>query len=164
MASGDTLITFGPEGIEPPSSNPATLDQRNGHPCLDFDDTVDESAVFTLWMPEHYGGGGVTVQLAGSWTSDTNNVHATELEVSFERIGDAQQDIDSDSFAAAKDCTLTVDATSGKTDVGSVGFSDGAEMDNVGAGELFRLKIACDASDSSHTGDFEFLGGQIKEQ
>ena len=163
MASGDTLLIFTPGGNEPPGSNYATRDTRNNHPVLDYDDSTDESAVFTGVMPRHYGGNGITVYLTGSWTSDTNNAHTTQMEVSLERIGDAQQDTDGDGFASAKDVTLTVDSTSGKTDVASVGFSDGAELDNVAAGELFRVKVACDASDSSHTGDFELHAIELKE-
>jgi len=163
MASGNTLIVFTPRCNEPPSSNAATPDVRNGHPVLDFDDTTDEAAVFSGVMPRHYAGGGVTVYATGSWTSDTTNTHTSQLEVSFERIGDAQQDVDADGFAAAKDLTLTVPATSGLTDVGSVAFADGAEMDQVAAGELFRLKLALDASDSTHTGDFELHAVEIKE-
>jgi len=163
MASGDTLIVFTPRCNEPPSSSAATPDVRNAHPVLDFDDTTDETAVLSGVMPRQYAGGGVTVSVTGSWTSDATNTHTTQLEVSFERIGDARQDVDADGFATAKDLTLTVPASSGLTDVGSVAFADGAEMDNVAAGELFRLKISCDASDSTHTGDFELHSVEIKE-
>jgi len=163
MAREDTLLIFTPLHNEPPASSYATIDLRNQHPVLDFDDSADESAVFSAVMPRNYNGGGVTIYVTGSWSSDTDNGHTTQLEVSFERIGDGQQDIDSDGFAAAKDCTLTVDAISGKTDVGSVSFTDGAEMDSVAAGELFRLKVMCDASGSTSTGDFELLSIEIKE-
>ena len=163
MASGDTLLIFTPLHNEPPASDYATLDVRNQHPVLDFDASADESAVFSAVMPRNYSGGGVTVYVTGSWSSDTDNGHTTQLEVSFERIGDGQQDIDINGFAAAKDCTLTVNSTGGKTDIGSVSFTDGAQMDSVAAGELFRLKVLCDTSDSTSTGDFELLSIEIKE-
>jgi hypothetical protein len=164
MASGDTLLIFTPASNEPPDSSYATFDVRgSGHPVIDFDESADESAVFTGVMPDHYDGGGVTVYLTGSWTSDTNGAHTTQMEVSFERIGDAQQDVDTDGFASARDVTLTVDSTSGKTDVASVVFSDGAQIDNVAAGELFRLKVICDTSDSDHSGDFELHSVKLTE-
>jgi len=163
MASGDTLLIFTPACNEPPASNYATPDARNQHPVLDYDDSTDESAMFSAVMPRHYDGGGITAYLTGSWTSDTNNGHTTQMEVSFERIGDAQQDVDADSFAAAQDVTLTVDSTCGKTDVASAAFADGAEIDNVAAGELFRLKVTCDTSDSDHSGDFELHSVELKE-
>ena len=163
MASGDLLARFTPFMDEQPVANMAMFDARNQHPVLDFDDTTDESAVFSGLMPANYSGGGITVTLTGTWTSDTDNGHTTQMEISLERIGDAQQDIDVDSFAAAQDCTLTVNATCGLTDVASVAFTDGAQMDNVAAGELFRLKAGCDCSDSSHVGDFELLEIKVEE-
>ena len=61
MASGDTLLVFHPFDNEPPSANYATLDIRNLHPVLDFDDSTDESAVFSAVLPWAYSGGGLTV-------------------------------------------------------------------------------------------------------
>jgi len=58
MASGNTLCTFLPTDNEPPSSNYATLDTRNAHPVLDFDDTIQEAAQFTGILPRNYRGGG----------------------------------------------------------------------------------------------------------
>ena len=163
MAAGDLLVDFSPQCNEPPSSSAATPDTRNGHPVLDFDAWVDEAAVFTGIMPWHYAGGGVTVYAVVSFSSDTNNAHVGQLEVSFERIGDAQQDLDVDGFAGAEDLTVAVPATSGLTEVGSAEFSDGAEMDNVAAGELFRVKVNCDTSDSTFTGDLELLQLVVRE-
>jgi len=156
-------LIFEPMANQPPAANMATFGGRNQHPVLDFDDTTDEAAVFSGVMPDHYDGGGITVTLIGTWTSDNDDGHTTQMEVSFERIGDAVLDIDADDFAAARDCTLTVNATCGKTDVASVAFTDGAQMDDVAAGELFRLKAACDCSDSTHTGDFELQAIKIEE-
>ena len=47
MASGDTLLTFTPASNEPPATVFATLDTRNAHPVLDFDDAANEDAVFS---------------------------------------------------------------------------------------------------------------------
>ena len=71
MATGDTLAVFTPKSNVPPTSNGATLDQRNNHLVLDFDDTTDESAVFESFLPEHYDGGGLTVTLVWMATSAT---------------------------------------------------------------------------------------------
>ena len=163
MAAGDLLIDFFPQCNEPPSANAATPDTRNGHPVLDFDASTDEAAVFTGFMPWHYSGGGVTVYAVVAFESDTNTGHVGQLEVSFERIGDGQQDLDSDGFAAEGDIIVRVHATCGETDVGSAAFADGAEMDNIAAGELFRVKVNCDTSDSSFTGDLELLRLVLRE-
>ena len=163
MAAGDLLADFSPQCNEPPVGNAATPHTRNGHPVLDFDDSADEAAIFTGLMPWHYGGGGITVHAIVSFTSDTNNAHTAQLEISFERIGDGAQDLDFDGFGLPKDLTLTVPSTCGHTEVGSVAFNDGAAIDNVAAGELFRVRVNCDTSDSDFVGDLELLRLVLRE-
>ena len=162
MASGDTLVVFTPLHNEPPSSNPATLDTRNQHPVLDFDDTTNESAVFSAIMPRNYDGGGVTVYLHYSMTSATSG--NVDWDAAFERIGDQQQDIDSDGFAAVNSVdNTTVPGTSGNVDIVSIAFTNGADMDSVAVGEAFRLKATRDAAADTAVGDAELLAVEIKE-
>lgn len=162
MASGNTLLIFTPLANEPPSSNYATLDTRNQHPVLDFDGATNESAVFTAIMPRHYAGGGVTVYIHYAMSTETSG--DIDWDVAFERIGDQQQDIDSDGFAAVQSVdNTTVPGTSGLVDIVSVAFTDGAQMDSVAAGESFRLKITRDAASDTSTGDAELVAIEIKE-
>ena len=73
MASGDTLIIFTPLANEPPTSNYATLDTRNNHPCLDFDASTNESAIFSGIMPQSYAGTtGITVYLHYAMSTATS--------------------------------------------------------------------------------------------
>ena len=112
MASGDTLLIFGAFGNQPPSTNFATLDTRNNHVILDFDDTTNEDAIFASVMPQNYASGGVTVYIHYSMTSAVTG--DVDWDVSFERVGDQQLDIDSDSFAAVNSVdNTTVPGTSG---------------------------------------------------
>ncbi len=162
MTSGDSLVQFGALHNEPPSSNGATIDLRNQHPVLDFDDTTNESAVFSAIMPQHYGGGGVTVYLHYAMTSATSG--DIDWDVSFERIGDQQQDINNDGFAAVQSVdNTTVPATSGNVDIVSIAFTDGAQMDGVAVGEMFRLKVTRDAASDTATGDAELLKAEVQE-
>lgn len=162
MASGDTLVLLFPQDNEPPSSNYATLDTRNLHPCLDFDDSTNESTVFSAVMPQHYDGGGVEVYLHYSMTSATSG--DIDWDAAFERIGDQQQDIDSDSFAAVNSTdNTTVPGASGNVDVISISFTDGADMDSVAVGELFRLKVTRDATSDTASGDAELHAIEIRE-
>ncbi len=162
MASGDTLLIFSPHDDEPPASNFATLDLRNGHPVLDFDDTANESAVFSGVMPRTYGGGGLTVYIHFSMTSATSG--DVDWDVAFERIGDQQQDLDSDGFAAVNSVdNTTVPGTSGLVDIVNVTFTDGADMDSIAVGEKFRIKITRDAASDTATGDAELAAVEIKE-
>ena len=84
----NTLVVFTPLNNEPPSSNYATLDERNGHPVLDFDASTNESAVFSGIMPRNYSNGGVTVYIHYPMSSAVADT--IDWDAAFERIGDQQ--------------------------------------------------------------------------
>ncbi len=161
MASGDTLITITPLSNEPPSSNYATLDTRNQHPCLDF--ALNEIGVVSGIMPRHYGGNGITIYLHFAMSSA--EINDIKLETYLERIGDQQLDIDTDSFAAAQNTgDITVPGTSGLVDIIVTTHANGAEMDSIAVGEGFRLKtkrIVVVGTDA--TGDLELFFIEVKE-
>lgn len=163
MASGDTLCVFTPLHNEPPASNPMTLDLRNQHPVLDADASTNESAVFSAVMPRNYAGTtGVTVYI--HYAMSTATADTIDWDVAFERIGDQQQDLDTDSFAAVNSVdNTTVPGTSGLVDIVSVTFTDGADMDSVAVGEGFRLKITRDAASDDAAGDSELCFVEVKE-
>lgn len=162
MASGDTLLIFRPQMAEPPASDYATLDTRNNHVVLDFDDTTNESVVFAAILPRSYAGGGVTVYLHYAMaTAITGDI---DWDVAFERIGDQQLDIDADSFAAVQSVdNTTVPGTAGNVDIVNIAFTDGAQMDSIAVGEAFRLKVTRDAASDTATGDAELYAVEIKE-
>lgn len=162
MASGDTLVTFYPFDGEDPASNMATIDFRNAHPVRDFDAATNESTMFSGILPRNYSGGGVTVYLHYSMTTAVTG--DIDWDAAFERIGDQQQDTDSDGFASAQSVdNTTVPGTSGNVDIVSIAFTDGAQMDSIAAGELFRLKITRDAASDTASGDAELHAVEIKE-
>jgi len=160
MASGDTLLEFFPQQNEPPAANFATVDLRNGHLVLDFDDTTAEYAIFKAIMPRNYSGGGLTAYVHYACTSATSGTAYWAIE--FERIGDQQQDIDSDSFAGANQGNGSVPGTSGMIDVIPIAFSN-SEIDGVLVGEAFRIRLSRSVDDDSISGDLELLGIEIKE-
>ena len=163
MASGDSLLSFGPLHNEPPASNPATLDTRNAHPVLDFDAATNESAVFSAVMPRSYAATtGLTVYI--HYAMSTAEAGDVDWDVAFERIGDQQQDIDSDSFAAVNSVdNTTVPGTSGLVDIVNVSFSCNFKIASVAVGEGFRIKITRDAASDTAAGDAELLFVEIKE-
>ena len=161
MASGDTLCAFYPVDNEPPAANYATFDVRNGHPVLDFDQTTAEIAIFSAVLPRNYAGGGITVYVHHSTTATTGTIGWT---VEFERIGDSQQDVDADSFAAAQTITAaTVPATSGHVDIVNVAVTNGANMDSIAVGELFRLRVTRDVGNDDAAADAELHAVELKE-
>jgi hypothetical protein len=162
MASGNTLLQFTALHNEPPAANFATLDARNGHACLDFDPTTQEAAIFTGILPRNYAGGGITVYLHWAATSATSGTGG--WDVAFERIGDGQQDVDADSFATAQTVTAaTVPATSGLVDITNVAVSNGANMDSIAVGEMFRLRVRRDVANDTAAGDLELYAVELKE-
>jgi hypothetical protein len=113
-------------------------------------------------MPRNYAGGGVTVYIHWAATSDTTDTHHCYWDAAFEII--TALDIDADSFAAANSVdTDHCNATSGIETVTAITFTDGADMDSVVAGALFRLQITRDAANDDLTGDAELLGIEVRE-
>ena len=163
MASGDTLLIFTPQNLTPSSpTNTATLDLRNYHAVLDFDDAAKEYAVFAAIMPRHYAGGGLTVYLHYAMSSAVADT--IDWDVAFERIGDQVLDIDGNDWAADQSVNDTiVPDTAGMVDVVSIPFTDGAQMDSIAVGEAFRMYVARDAVSDDAAGDAELLFVEIKE-
>lgn len=164
MASGNTIfVVSNVHGYSPPSSNFATVDNRNNHKVLDFDPSLDEAAVFAMLMPRHYDGGGITVYAHFAMTTATSG--NVVLGTSFERIGDQIQDIDSDSFATENTTVFAVPTTSGLVKIAGISHTDGAQIDSIAVGEAFRLKIrrlGTNGADTA-TGDLELIRIELKE-
>lgn len=163
MASGNSLLMWTALQGEPPASNYATLDTRNNHPCLDFDQTTGETIYFSGVMPQHYSDTtGVTVYL--HWAGSVVGTNTVGWLIAFERMGDGGTDIDSASFAADQTVAAeAADATSGILDVSSVAVTKGANMDSVVAGDLFRLRVTRDVANDSLAGDAELYAVEIRE-
>ena len=146
----------------PPSSNFATIDTRNNHRVLDFDDSTDETAVFDLVMPDDYSGGSVRVNLFFAMSSATAD--DVVLATAFERIGDEFQNLDSDSFGTEQTQTVTVPSTSGLVKTTETTHLN-SEIDGLQSGEVFRLRVKRLGTDVADTalGDLELLRVEIIE-
>jgi hypothetical protein len=162
MATGNTLLVWRAADNEPPAANYATLDTRNGHLVLDFDDTTQETAIFTGVLPRHYAAGGITVYL--HWAATSATTGTVGWDVAFERIGAGSQDLDADGFATAQTVTAaTVDATSGNVKITNVAIANGVNLDSIAVGESFRVRIRRDVANDTATGDAELLAVELKE-
>lgn len=161
MASGDTLILFNAASNKPPASNAATLDTVNQHLVLDFDATTNESAIFSGVMPQHYAGGGVTVRIAYTMSSATADT--IDWDADWEQTVDGDT-VASDRFVGANSTdATTVPGTIRFLDTITITFTDGADMDSVSAGDMFRLKITRDATNDDATGDAELHWVEVQE-
>ena len=163
MASGDGLATFIPQAFTPHATLYATIDLRNLHPVLDFDDTIPEYCYFTGVLSGKYSGGGITVRVHVAFTSATTG--SADFTVAFERIGDEFQDLDTDGFASAQSGIVTAPSTSGLVQVTTISFTDGAQIDGLLAGESFRIEVSRVANSGNDTavGDAELLLVDLSE-
>lgn len=163
MASGNTLVVGLAIDNMPPLANFATTDTRNGHAVLDFDDAVDEAAIFAGILPRHYTAGGLTISLR--WAATTAAAGAVVWAAAFERLADEAQDLDVDNFPFTVTMTATAPATVGALQYTDIVLTHGTQLANLAAGEAFRLKITRDADNVGDTlvGDAELWGLEIRE-
>ena len=156
MASGNTLLILTPASGSPPATLAAQWDELVGTstpaervPVFAFDPTTVEYMDFYGVMPQNYAGGGVTLQLkTGGGTA--NGVYT--FEVAFREVADDAEDLDTTAHTYDYN---SVDIT-GPTAVGEVAydtlaFTDGADMDSVGAGDMFVLRIKRNTADAQDT-------------
>ena len=152
MASGDSLAIFTPLHNEPHASSPATLDTRNSHPVIDFDAAANEYSMFSSVMPRAYGNSGVTIYPHVAFTSATTGSAVFYMAV--ERIGDGQQDMDSDGFATAASVIVGAPATAEAAVEAvrrlnaQVGIPQ--RLSQVGVTETFIPQMAQDAYESGN--------------
>lgn len=156
-------VVFRPQDNEPPTANFATLDTRNIHPVLNFDDATDESAQFSGFLPNNYAGNGLTIICF--WVALSATSGDIVIDVSIERDDLGGLDIDADSYAAVVSDTSTAPGTSGQIFTTDHVFTSGAAMDGLLAGELFRVKVTRDANAAGDTmvGDAQLLRVVVKE-
>lgn len=171
MASGDTLLEFPVIQGTPTATLAATFEPRTGGSTpaesfyvADFDAATDEYLDFHgLIMPQHYSGGGVTVRLIWGASSATSN--NCIWRAAFRSIEDDAEDVDGAHSYDFNSVTDAAPSASGEFTAAAITFTDGADMDNVGAGDVFTLRVTRDADNGSDnmTGDAELKAIEIRE-
>ena len=159
----NTILQFFPRDAEFPATNFATIDTRNNHPCLDFDDTTVETVFFTGFIPQGAtfatSGTALTfVLLSTAQTALTGNIGWL---VALERIVANGIDIDGDNFGTAQPGSAAVigGANTGKVTEVSVTFTLAQLPSLLAAGDMIRVRVQRNTSVSGdHAGDAELLG------
>lgn len=171
MASGNTLLWLGPQNVCGPATLAAQLDSIAGTstpaetiPVLAFDSATTEYADFRCKMPQHYAGGGVTVVICSGAGTATGGV---TWEVAFRSIEDDTEDLDTTAHTYDYN---TVDVTTlasvvGEVTYDNITFTNGADMDSVGAGDEFVLRIRRkhDDADDTAAADAFLIGMEVRE-
>ena len=102
--------------------------------------------------------GGITVAVIWAIAATTGTVGWT---VEIERSNTV---INADSFAAAQTITAaTVNASTLVPSTASVAITNGANMDSLAVGELYRVRLKRDVAADTAAGDALFLGLEIRE-
>lgn len=153
-----TLTYFTPLDNQPPASAFATLDTRNSIAILDFDDTTEESAVFVGVIPENAAlGSGISVRIHWMATSATSG--NCRWGVQFEKM---TSDLDSDSFDTATEAHSATNGTAGVVTITTITCTS---IDSLAAGDLFRIKVYRDVSDTTNdtmVGDAEIVAIELR--
>lgn len=170
MASGDTLAVFNATSGIPTATAGATIGRRSGGSTpaeqfyiLEFDAASDENVDFRGVMPQHYGDGGLTCRIVwGAATATTGNV---VWNLAFRSIEDDAEDIDSSHTYTANAVTDAAPSAAGEYTAAVITFTDGADMDNVDAGDPFILRLTRNADNGSDTmaGDAQVVSIEIRE-
>jgi len=156
-----------------PASNFATQDTIAGGSTpnevvsvLDFDADASEYADFKFVLPAGYAGGGLTVTVIFSMTSDhEEGAHKVRWEVGFARINDDSIAISADHAYAFNGVSATIPSVLTEVSYDNIPFTDGVDMDSLAAGEMAILRIYRDHdhADDNATGDAELQMISIKE-
>jgi hypothetical protein len=155
-AAGSKIIrNWLPTDASFPASGYATLDTRNTHPVLDFDDSTFESAYFHGVMPDNYkADASVVVEVYFCMTSATSG--AVNFAIRLENMQGL--DIDSDAFASFGGFAETVPGTAGQVTSATATLTlASSQLSSLTAGDLFRLHVARNGADAGDTatGDAE---------
>ena len=171
MSANDSLLLVTALNNEPPDDDFATLDFILGtsadepddlSPVLDFDPTTNEHAVFTFTLPSSYGGNGIRVALF--WTSEGINDNV-KWDVAFKRQA-VFDNVATRQYAAVQSDVDNMSSTARNMRVASINFTDGAQIDSLDVGDLFKIRVTRDAEDvldTLNSNDAELLAVELIE-
>jgi len=138
-------------------------------PKYDFDDGTNdgtsEGECIDLYgqLSGRYGGGGVTIHL--KWMAKSSTAGNVLWRAAFREVIEGGDDLDVSHTYDYNSVVATAPATLGQIDYTTITFTDGADMDNVGANDMFILRInrfGDNASDNL-SGDAELVGVVVVE-
>ncbi len=136
-------IVMQSQRVEQVASEFPSMGFRGDHPILNYADTgTSPTAIFTVYLPNEYTGGGLTCEISFVTTGTGN----AELGMAIENWGAASFNFDSDDFAATNFSTCAAAAVSGELATCTVTFTDGADMDSWSAGTPGRIKVVSDVA------------------
>ena len=154
MATGTVILPV--VGASFPATNPAALSFSSARGKLLFDDTIDESCLWTFRMPANYASAPV-LKVQFSMASDHDPAHKVEFEGSIMAVTPQDaQNMDADSYDTVNRGNTTINDDLGYMEEVSITLTN---ADSVAAGDFVSLKLARDADatgeNDNATGDAE---------
>lgn len=172
MASGDSLLIFRVTDNDPPDADYATIDTilttSTDEPdpiilVLDFDPgATQEYGIVSYVMPQHYDGGGLTVDFFFFSEATSGNF---KLDAAWKRCNEGAN-ILTKVFAAVNTVTIAAQGMARNVTKATITFTNGADMDSVISGDPFQFlytRDSADAADTANSNDLEFWMLHIKE-
>lgn len=163
MASGDLVLDV--IQANPPGTSYASVDIRVGGSTppeniliWKFDADSNEYLDFTCRMSPDYSGEGLTLTIAWSASSATSGNCIWRAAI--RTMPDDAEDIDASHSYSFKTATVAAPSSSGEVAYDDIVFTDGSEMDNLTAGQMFVLRVGreADGIGDTMTGDAELWG------
>ena len=149
MASGDSLLILGPKQADPTATVHAIMTSIPGGstPAEQYPIFAFVYLDFHCVMPEHYDGGGLTIDVITGAASTSNSYR---FEAALRRIEDDTDDIETSHTYDYNGVTITPPTVVGEIGHDDITFTNGADMDSVVAGDKFVLRLY---RDHDHAGD-----------
>lgn len=148
---------------QPPATAFATLDTRNSIAVLDFDDNLDESAVFVGVIPHNINlGSGISIRIHYMATTATSGSPVWNCGIRRCSAGG----LDTDGFVSAGDSVGTAVSASNGTASSHTYFFGGSNIDGLTPGDIFRLRVTRKGTSVSDTvaGDIELIAVEIRSE
>ena len=160
MASGDSLITLDALSNRPPATGFAAVNVRGGFVVLQFDDSLDEQALFHATIPSHYGGGDVEVVL--TWTTTSATSGSCKLRVELTRMTSGSNLDSPPTVSDSVEVTENAPATSGDL---VQSFCGPLSVTGLSGGDTLIVSVTRVASDAIDTlaGDVELISVALRE-
>jgi hypothetical protein len=167
MATDDTLIHWDADQAKLPAADYATRDVTADEiPVLDYDDAAspNEYALFVGVMPGQYDGStALTVKFGWKFTTYVGS-QTCDWEISWCRVDDDTQSIESLTFATAQVVLATEASAVGELDYAEINFTN-AQADGIQPGEMFVVKVLRDATGGTASpGDAELAFVEVDLQ
>lgn len=151
MASGNKLFDLPVGVLHPPATSGAAFTAIAGASSpaerfvvAAFDSSSTEYLdTDVLTMPDSYSGGGITIKFVTGASSAAGGTDGYVFGCAFREIADDSEDLDSTAHTYDFNDSAEIQPPSvlGETTVDNVTFTSGADMDSVGAGDQFVLRV-----------------------